>query len=179
MRIKDSTALVTGANRGIGAALVDALLAQGASKAGTKQFHAYASAYVVFRGCRLTLGLRGVHHSDPWEDVVRDLLRQVRQCGVKVRCLLLDRGFYSVGVLRYLQAARYPFAMPVITRGRKADHPKGPSGTRVFQTWNKGGYAEYTLQETGRKGRKARVRIAVYLRYRKGRRGKRGSPPRI
>jgi len=42
--------------------------------------------------------------------------------------------FYSVDVIRYLQAARYPFIMPAICRGRRADDPRGPSGTRVFAT---------------------------------------------
>ena len=41
-------------------------------------------------------------------------------------------GFYNVDVIRYLQAARYPFLMPAVVRGRKPDDPRGPSGTRVF-----------------------------------------------
>jgi len=135
-------------------------LYHGHHKAGTKQFHAYASAYIVFQGCRYTLGLRPVHHSDPWEDVVRDLLRQVRKSGVQVRLLLLDRGFYSVGVIRYLQAARCPFLMPAIRRGRKPDHPKGPSGTWAFTTRKRSGWARYTLEERNDQ-RRATVTIAV------------------
>jgi putative transposase len=134
-------------------------LYRGASKAGTKQFHAYATAYVLCQGCRYTLGLRGVHHADPWEQVVGDMLRQVRRTGVKVRCLLLDRGFYSVNVIRYLQAARCPFVMPVIRRGRPPSDPKGASGTWAFTTWKRSGWARYTL--TDKKGRHATVTIAV------------------
>src|SRR5262249_27429226 len=122
-------------------------LYRGPSKAGTKQSHAYATAYVLSQGCRSTLGLRAVHHSDPWEDVVRDLLRQVRKAGVTVRLLLLDRGFYSVGVIRYLQAARCPFLMPAIRRGRKPGHPRGASGTWAFTTRKRSGWARYTLRE--------------------------------
>ena len=135
-------------------------LYRGASKAGAKQFHAYATAYVICRGCRTTLGLRAVHHSGPWDDVVRDLLRQVRRAGVAVRLLLLDRGFYSVGVIRYLQAARCPFLMPAIRRGHKPGHPKGGSGTWAFTTWRRSGWARYTLEE--HKGRRrATVALAV------------------
>jgi Transposase DDE domain len=135
-------------------------LYRGQSKAGTKQFHAYATAYIIFEGCRYSLGLRAVHHSDPWEDVVRDLLRQVRKTGVKVRCLLLDRGFYSVGVIRYLQAARCPFLMPAIRRGRKPDHPQGASGTWAFTTRKRSAWTSYTLEE--RNGaRRATVTLAV------------------
>jgi DDE family transposase len=135
-------------------------LYRGQGKAGTRQFHAYATAYIIFQGCRYTLGLRLVHHSDPWEDVVRDLLRQVRKRGVKVRLLLLDRGFYSVGVIRYLQAARCPFLMPAIRRGRKPDHPEGPSGTWAFTTRKRSGFARYTLEERNDR-RRATVTIAV------------------
>jgi putative transposase len=132
---------------------------KGAEKAGTHHFHAYATAYVIWKGCRLTLGLRAVHHSDPWDEVVKDLLRQVRRTGVRVRLVLLDRGFYSAAVIRYLQAARYPFLMPVIRRGRRPSHPQGASGTWAFTTWRRSGWAQYTLQD--RQGRRARVRICV------------------
>lgn len=135
-------------------------LYRGPSKAGTRQSHAYATAYLIFQGCRYTLGLRPVHHSDPWEDVVRDLLRQVRKSGVQVRCLLLDRGFYSVGVIRYLQAARCPFLMPAIRRGRKPDHPAGPSGTWAFTTRKRSAWARYTLEERNDR-RRATVTLAV------------------
>lgn len=135
-------------------------LYRGAEKAGTKQFHAYATAYVIFQGCRYTLALRATHHADPWSDVVRDLLRQVRQAGVRVRLVLVDRGFYSVGVIRYLQAARYPFLMPVIRRGRKPTHPAGPSGTWALTTWKRSGWTTYTLSEHDER-RTATVQIAV------------------
>ena len=129
-------------------------------KAGTRYFHAYATAYVILRGCRYTLGLRGVQQADPWEDIVRDLLRQVRKLGVKVRLLLLDRGFYSVGVIRYLQAARCPFIMPAIRRGHRPHHPDGASGTWVFTTRQRSGWGTYTLRER-RSRRTATVTIAV------------------
>jgi len=74
-----------------------------------------------------------------------------------VRILLLDRGFWSVAVIRYLQQARYPFLMPVVLRGRKDGHPQGPSGTRVFALRKRGGWAEYTV--TAGTGQKARVSI--------------------
>src|SRR3954470_1775241 len=52
---------------------------------------------------------------------------------------------FTVAVIRYLQAARYPFLMPVALRGRKDEHPEGPSGTRVFAVRKHGGFDEYTL----------------------------------
>jgi hypothetical protein len=134
-------------------------LYKGKSKAGTKKFHAYATAYVVFKGCRWTLALRRVHHADPWEDIVRDLMRQVQKAGVKVECVLLDRGFYCVEAILYLKRAHYPFVMPAIRRGRKPDHPKGASGTWAFTTWRRSGWADYQLRD--QKQKHAWVRLAV------------------
>ena len=144
-------------------------LYKGKEKAGTRTFHAYATAYVIFKGIRWTLALRGVHHSDPWADLVRDLLRQVRKAGVQLALVLLDRGFYCVDVLRYLQAARRPFLMPMIRRGRRPEHPEGPSGTWAFTTWKRSGWASYTLQERG--GRRATVRVCVCRTRGRARRG--------
>ncbi len=111
----------------------------GAVKAGTQLFHAYATAYVICRGCRWTVALRVVHQGDAWETIVGDLLRQAVRAGVKAGLVLLDRGFYSVAVIRYLQAARYPFIMPVVRRGRSPKHPQGPTGTWVFFTRQRSG----------------------------------------
>lgn len=135
-------------------------LYRGAPKAGTRTSHAYATAYVCLPGCRYSLALRVVHHSDPWQEVVADLLRQVRRAGVKVRCLLLDRGFYSVAVIRYLQSARCPFVMPVVRHGRKPCHPEGPSGTWELTTRKRSGWVRHTLEERRRRGR-VTVDVAV------------------
>jgi hypothetical protein len=148
-------------------------LYRGQVKSGTTHFHAYATAYVIRAGQRFTLALTVVRQGEKLERVLQRLLHRCRQGGVRPGLLLLDRGFWTVGVIRYLQAARCPFLMPVIARGRRADSPRGPSGTRVFWSDRRGGWGRYTLQETGG-GRTARVAIAVHVRNRAGRRGRHG-----
>ena len=120
---------------------------RGQAKDGTSHFHAYATAYVVLKGQRFTVALTAVAKGEPMKDVLQRLLKQARSVGVKARLVLLDRGFYSVDVIRYLQAARQPFLMPVVIRGRKADDPRGPSGTRVFAAMKRSGWFEYTVTE--------------------------------
>lgn len=141
-------------------------------KSGTTHFHAYATAYVIRKGQRFTVALDYVRHGESLEEVLQRLLRQAAKAGVRPRYLLLDRGFYSVGVIRYLQAARYPFLMPAVCRGRKADHPKGPSGTRVFHLQKRSGWAVYTLKDGN--GRQATVRICVKCRNYRGQWKRRG-----
>jgi len=133
-----------------------------AAKSGTSHFHAYATAYVNYRGQRYTLALTVVERGEKLDLVLKRLLRRLSALGISVQMLLLDRGFWSVAVIRYLQAARRPFLMPVVLRGRGGDHPQGPSGTRVFAVRRRGGFDEYTLTSADKK--KARVSIGIHCR---------------
>jgi len=132
------------------------------AKSGTSHFHAYATAYVNYRGQRFTLALTTVQQGEKLEEVLKRLLRRLAGLGISTRMVLLDRGFWGVKVIRYLQRARYPFLMPVVLRGRKAGHPRGPSGTRVFAMRKRGGWDEYTV--TAASGEKARVSICIHCR---------------
>jgi hypothetical protein len=139
---------------------------RGQAKDGTTHFHAYATAYVIQKGRRFTVALTYVRKGDDLADVLRELLRQAGKAGVRPRYVLLDRGFYSVSVIRYLQAARCPFLMPVPAKGRKADHPQGPSNTRVFHLRKKSGWGRHTLRNKA--GRKATLLICVRCRNYRG-----------
>lgn len=142
------------------------------AKSGTTHFHAYATAYVIRHGQRLTVALSYVRQGENLAAVVKRLMRTARAAGVCPGLVLLDRGFFTVDVIRYFQAARTPFLMPVPIRGRKKDHPDGPGGTRVFSYWRRSGFARYTLRRTD--GKVANVGIVVHCRNRAGRRGKHG-----
>lgn len=142
------------------------------AKSGTTHFHAYATAYVLRKGQRFTVALTYVHQEDNLADIVKDLLRQAAKGGIRPRYVLFDRGFYTVRVIRYLQAARYPFVMPVPCRGRQADHPQGPSSTRVFHLYKRSGFSRHTLKND--QGQKATISIGVRCRNQRGQRGKHG-----
>jgi Transposase DDE domain len=137
------------------------------AKQGTSHFHAYATAYVILKGQRFTVALTAVTKGESMKDVLQRLLKQTRSVGVKTRLVLLDRGFYSVEVIRYLQRARQPFLMPVVIRGLKVSDPRGPSGTRVFAAMKRSGWFEYTL--TSGSKRTATVSICVSCRNYRGR----------
>jgi hypothetical protein len=141
-------------------------------KSGTTHFHAYATAYVIRQGLRFTVALTAVYQGEALAKVVQRLLAQAAKAGVKPRYCLLDRGFCSVEVIRYLQAGRRAFLMPLPRRGRKADHPKGPSGTRTFATWKRSGWGRYTLTNAAKQ--KATVEVCVKCRNRRGERGRHG-----
>jgi hypothetical protein len=142
------------------------------AKGGTTHFHAYATVYLVRHGRRFTLALTWVTKGEPLAGVVQRLLRVARQRDIRPQYLLLDRGFCSVDVIRFLQHGRHPFLMPLPLRGRPADHPDGPSGSRVFAAARRSGWGEYTL--TNSAGRRATVRVCVKCRNWKGERGRHG-----
>jgi putative transposase len=142
------------------------------AKSGTCSFHAYATAYVIRAGLRFTVALTSVQRGEPLADVIRRLLQQAAKASVRPRYLLLDRGFCSVAVIRYLHAARHAFLMPLPLRGRKLDRPNGPSGSRVFAAYKRSGWSRYTL--TDAKKRTASVAVCVKCRNLRGERGKHG-----
>jgi hypothetical protein len=135
---------------------------RGQAQKGTCSFYGDGTADVLRKGQRYTIALTAVIRSMTLADLARDLLQQVRAAGVKVRFLVLDREFYSGAVLRYLQAARTPFLMPVVCHGRPADHPLGPSGSNVFQQCQTSGWSEYTLTDATK--RTATVLVCIKCR---------------
>ncbi len=114
----------------------------------------------------MTVSLSYVSQGEDLADILQRLLRTASQARVRPHLLLLDRGFYTVSVLRYLQAARRPFMMPVPLKGRQADHLKGPGSTRVFATGRRSGWGQYTLHSTGQL--RVGVCICVHCRNRRG-----------
>lgn len=141
-------------------------------KPGTHHGHVYATAMVLRRGQYYTVALAPYLPGDSLAELVKGLLRQARDNGFAPRYVLLDRGFWSVAVLRYLQQARTPFLLPVIARGKRPDAPGGPTGTWAFFAGHQTGHSTYTLQD--RKRQKATVRITVQRRNHAGRQGKHG-----
>jgi hypothetical protein len=83
----------------------------------------------VRRGQRFTVALLRVEHGTPMLEVLKRMLHLARH-RVRPQLLLLDRGFYSVEVIRYLYRAHYPFIMPVVRRGRSSDDPQGLAAPR-------------------------------------------------
>jgi hypothetical protein len=143
------------------------------ARRGTNSFFAYATAYLVLHGERFTLAVAPVTREEALKQVLQELLLEVGKRGLKIGVLLLDRGFYSVEVIRYLQQARRPFLMPMVCHGRKADHPQGPSASNVFKTMKKSGWYTYTLQDA--KKNQATVSVCVKRARYKNKHGKRKS----
>jgi putative transposase len=143
---------------------------RGQPRGGTTHFHAYATACLARDGRRFTLALARVRGGTPPADVVGTLLRRVRAAGVRIRLVLLDRGFHCAGVVRYLQAARTPFVMPQAVHG-KAPADGSLTGLRAIRARHPTGWATYAWKPLGQ--RRVAVDLCVCRRRRRDRRGHR------
>jgi len=136
----------------------------GKAKLGTTKFHAYASACIVEHGRRYTLALTWVRRHESVVTVLRRLLARIREIGLKIRRLLLDRGFFSVAVMTLLQEEKLPFLLPVKISGRRPKKGRKATGLRAIRRQPAGWY-----RHTMRSG-KQEVTFSVcvgYRRYRK------------
>lgn len=145
---------------------------RGKPKSGTTHFHAYATLYVVRKGQRFTVAMTYVWKDDAMKDVLKRLLQRASKLGIRPRYLLLDRGFYGVDTVRYLQAARYPFLLPVAHRGRPPKDPNATQSTRRFLSRKASGWDTHTWRNP--QGTQATVRICIACVNRAGRRERHG-----
>jgi hypothetical protein len=122
----------------------------GKAQRGAKWFWSYATAVSLARGQRHTLALTMLGRADTPAAVVERLLAQVAWSGVGVRYVLLDRGFYAVGVIRALQRRGLRFVLPMVRVAR----------TEPFFRRGARGWFDYTLRGRRRAGA-ADVRVAV------------------
>jgi len=135
---------------------------RGEPKSGTTHFHAYATAVVLHKGYRYSLALVRVEYGDSMKKVVERLLAIVRRRGVKIRFMLLDKGFFSVEVMRYLLRAGHGFIIPAVVRGRKPKNPKiPPHGLRALLK-RKNGYYRETIT-SGQTKDKPRTSVTVSI----------------
>jgi hypothetical protein len=143
---------------------------RGKAKQGTTHFFTYATAYAVVNGKRYTLALCRVTAQMTMDQVLEHLFHYLDPLGIKVKVLLLDRGFYSVKVIRALIEREQSFIMPAIKRGKAPTQPGGPTGTYVMAQWTCSAWTSYTLSSA--KEGKVTFDLAVVCHNLNGRWGK-------
>jgi hypothetical protein len=114
-------------------------------KQGTSQFHAYATVCIVQYGERYTVALTWVRRHESTVTVLRRLLAKIRESGLKIKRLLLDRAFFTHAVMGWLQDERLPFLMPVMLRGRKPKKGKARRGLHKIKQ-QKAGWHTHTFK---------------------------------
>lgn len=135
------------------------------AKSGTTRFFAYATVYVIRAYQRITLAVHAVPQRETLVATLTYLLSAIEPSRVKVQRLYLDRGFFSVPVIRWLQALNIPFLMPAVIRGKTGGTRARCDGRQSYRT-------TYTLksQQYGT----VNCQMVVLCRYRKGHRQQHG-----
>ena len=96
---------------------------------------------MVVRGWRYTLALTWVREKDKPTEVLDRLWQQVALSKIACKRVLLDRYFFTVPVLKWLQERRLPFIVPVVMRGRKPKRGTKAKGLRSCRGWKAGSHA--------------------------------------
>jgi hypothetical protein len=111
-----------------------ALTCGGKAHKGTTRFFRVATAYVIFKEMRLTLGLLFVRPEDKIPEIVAALFRRLRLLGLKVRRLYLDKGFCSLPVLHYVEQSGWPAIIACPIRGKKGGTRGLCQGHKSYRT---------------------------------------------
>ena len=135
------------------------------AKQGTCSFYVYATLYVIKKGKRLTLAIKGVKPTDTSVAIITYLLDKIDPLNVNIKTLYLDRGFFSISVIRWLKALEIPFIIPAIRRGKKGGIKQFLQGRKSYKT-------SYTMRNN--QGDSVEFDLWIICRYRKGKRNKRG-----
>jgi putative transposase len=119
------------------------------AKSGTCSFYAYATVYVIKKNKRVTLAIKAVRRQDTLVAIITYLLALVEPIQLKIERLYLDREFFCVPVIRWLQALDVPFEMPAIIRGKQGGTRQLIRGRRSYKTsytLNSDKYGSVTFQ---------------------------------
>jgi putative transposase len=74
------------------------------AKNGTCSFYAYATVYVIKKHKRVTLAIKAVQQQNTLVAIITYLLAIIEPLNLKIERLYLDREFFCVPVIRWLQA---------------------------------------------------------------------------
>lgn len=110
---------------------IEPFLRRSKKERGTTKFEFYASLQSVEEGKRAQLCCEQFGFFDENDEVVERMLEEARLRGVDVSLLLLDREFFSTGVINRLKKLRQLFLMPCrLTKGMKQAVMEHAQGTR-------------------------------------------------
>lgn len=91
-------------------------------------------------GWRYTLALTWVREKEDPTVVLGRLWDQLALSKIACKTALLDRYFFSVPVMTWLQERKLPFIIPVVMRGRKPKRGTKSKGLRSARDWKAGSY---------------------------------------
>jgi putative transposase len=103
-------------------------------KQGTSRFFAYASIYLILNNKRYTLAIKYIRIGETLKDTVDFLINEIATVGFKIKGLYLDKEFFTVEMINYLQNRKTPFIIPCVKRGPSGGIRKLFIGRKSYST---------------------------------------------
>jgi putative transposase len=130
------------------------------AKKSTKFFYRYITLYLIHGDLKLTLCILPVKKKSQKLTYIKRMLQMIKHLGFDIEVLLLDRGFYSSSLFRYLMKIGIPYIMPV--KNHSADMKELLRGRRSR-------YDKYTMNKSTDP---LELDVAISVKYLKGKYGK-------
>ena len=137
------------------------------AKDGTTHFYRIATAYVMLHDLRVTLAIHFVLPEDETVKTVEILLHQVKKGQIRIKRLLLDKGFGGIAVMTYLTRQGLSAVIACTIRGKTG-------GTRALCQGRKSYCTPHTFQ--GKDGLTFTANLVVCRAFTTAKRTKRLKP---
>ncbi len=131
-------------------------------KRSTTKVYTYVTLYVIQKGKRFTLAVFPVRNKESKMFYLQRCLDVISTQSYEIEVLCLDRAFYSIDVLNFLEELNIPYIIPVVKHGEKL---------KSILKVPKSCFIHYTIRS---KDKSKDVIISVKVGYLKGKTGKKG-----
>jgi putative transposase len=147
----------------------DSYVVKSKARNGTTKFYIHATLYTIAHGKRVTISFVRIKKKMSRLSIVKNLFEVIEAEGYCIRRLYLDRGFYSVQIVQYLQSKRVNTIIAMPIRGKKSGLASRLHGKKSHWIYD---HEAYTTID----GKKLSIehKVAVLATYQKNKRGKKG-----
>jgi putative transposase len=112
----------------------EGLWVRGEAKDGTTHFYRVVTAYVIHRGLRVTVALRFFVPTDSIVGVLELLLGRIKELGIEINRLFLDKGFAGIDAQTHLERSGIPALIACSIRGRTGGTRALCQGSKSYRT---------------------------------------------
>lgn len=132
------------------------------AKKSTNSFYSYISLYITNKNERFTLSVLPVEKKKTKVEYLSHFINLIKELNFKIKVLCLDREFYCIDVLEFLQKNNIPHIVPVVKKGKKMKQILKGKKARCEQ---------YVMKNAKKR---IHLDIVIDVKYLKGKRDKKG-----
>jgi putative transposase len=132
------------------------------AKRSTTKVYTYVTLYVILKGKRVTLAVFPVKNKQSKTFYIQRCLDVISLRSYDIEVICLDRAFYSIDVLNFLEERKIPHIIPVVKHGKEL---------KSILKVQKSCFLQYTIRS---KDKSKDVLLVVKVGYLKGKTGKKG-----